>query len=210
MLVIYVLVAAFVVAASDWWAVRTGATSIEVVAKPLVMVLLIGAVIGSGPTGAALLIAVGLACSLFGDLFLLPVIDRFIWGLAAFFVGHLLFVAGFVFGADSFSPVGLVVGLIVGGAVTLTVGQRIRTGARRRDPRLHLPVAGYIGVLAVMLVAGQATGSAIAASGAVLFAGSDAVLGWNRFVDPIQHGRFWTHVPYHVGQGLIALWAIGL
>ena len=201
---------ALVVAVLDWWAVRNDALAIEAGAKPLVMVVLVAAVMASGPSTAGVLIALGLCCSLFGDILLLPSLDRFIFGLGAFFVGHVCFVAGFVAGTESFSTVGLVIGLLVGIAVTMTIGQRIRTGARSHDPRLHVPVAAYIGVLALMLVAGQATGSAIAALGAVPFAGSDAVLGWNRFVHPIRDGRFWTHVPYHLGQGLIALWAIGL
>ncbi len=61
-----------------------------------------------------------------------------------------------------------------------------------------------------MVVGGMGTGSVVAASGAILFALSDAVLGWNRFVKALTHGRLLTHIPYHLGQGLIALWAIHL
>lgn len=204
------LLGALAVALVDWWAVRNANAAVETVAKPAVMVMLIVAVLGSGPSTAGLVIAGGLFCSLLGDVFLLPSVDRFIFGLGAFFVGHVFFVIGFGVGTTDVSSVGLIIGIALSGVIALSIGARIASGARRQDPRLHRPVQAYIAVLAVMVVAGQATGEPIAAAGAALFAGSDAVLGWNRFVQPIRHGRFWTHVPYHLGQGLIALWAIGL
>lgn len=206
----YMLGLALIVAGIDWWAVRFAHSTVEAVAKPSVLVLLVAAVLGSETSTASLCIAVGLVFSLFGDLLLLPLIDRFVPGLASFWIGHCFFVAGFVIGADSISVVGVVLGALLGGAVMVLIGRPIVQGASRRDQRLKVPVGSYIVVLVLMLIAGQSTGAVIAASGAGLFAASDAILGWNRFVSPMRHGRLWTHIPYHLGQGLIALWAIGL
>jgi uncharacterized membrane protein YhhN len=41
--------------------------------------------------------------------------------------------------------------------------------------------------------------------GAVLLFASDGILGWNRFVVPLRHGRLLTRIPYHLGQGLLIL-----
>ena len=44
----------------------------------------------------------------------------------------------------------------------------------------------------------------IAIAGAVLFYASDGILGWNKFVEPVPHGRVAVMTTYHLGQiGLV-------
>jgi uncharacterized membrane protein YhhN len=204
------IIAAGLAALLDWWAVWSPQPAVEALAKPAVMALLIAAVLTSGPPLAAWLVAIALLCSLVGDVALLPAVDKFIMGLGAFLLGHLAYAGAFIIGAEDPSPILLLVGGALAAAAFGLWGRHIVRQAERHNAALALPVAVYIGVLSTMLALGLFTSALLAALGAGLFAASDVVLGWNRFVSPLRHGRLATHVPYQLGQGLIALWAIGL
>lgn len=211
--VIVFFILALLTACVDWWAVSTNRAKVEAFAKPLVLVFAIGGVLLSGPGGTAWLVLAGLTLSLLGDLLLLPQADRFVAGLSAFLVAHVCYVAAFLphIGLDSSSAL-LRLGIAMGVAIAtwLTIGRRVISASRRRDPSIAPAVGVYIVALCTMLVSGLAIGSVMVAAGAVLFATSDAILGWNRFVSPLPHGRLGTHIPYHLGQVLLALWAAGL
>lgn len=207
---VFLFAAAIAAAGVDWYAVWARRDGIEAVAKPLVMVLLVAAVFAADPVTAATLVAAALSFSAVGDVLLLPRLDMFVGGLAAFLLAHVVFVVAFVVGTDGASIVPLLLGLGLATVMFLLLGQQIITAAHEREPALRWPVAMYVVVLCFMLVGGFSTGSAVAASGAAFFAASDGVLGWNRFVAQLPHGRLATHVPYHVGQMLIALWAVNL
>ena len=207
---VFLFVAAIGAACVDWYAVWAGRDRIEAVAKPLVMVLLVASVVAADPVTAATLVAVGLTFSAVGDVLLLPRLDMFVGGLTAFLFAHVVFVAAFVVGTDGASIVPLLLGAGLAVAMFLLLGQQIIRAAHEQAPALRAPVAVYVVVLCCMLIGGFSTGSTVAASGAAFFAASDGVLGWNRFVTRFSYGRIATHVPYHVGQALIALWAVNL
>lgn len=197
----------------DWFAVWRGRPDIETVAKPLVLALLVAAVVASTPTMVGWLVVAGLTGSLIGDVFLLPRVDRFISGLAAFLIAHLLFIAAFVSSIQletRIHVIGLLLGAGVAAVTWLTVGREIIAASRSHEPPVPGAVLVYVVVLGVMLASGLAVQSPLAAVGVVLFAGSDAVLGWHRFVAELANGRLVTHVLYHLGQSLLALWAINL
>ena len=171
-------------------------------AKPGVMVALIATVLARGFTLETGLVAVALACSLVGDVFLLPRVDRFVNGLKAFLVAHIFYVVAFVATGQT--------AWIMGGAVLATlgmvaVGRPIVAGSAYEDERLGKAVVVYVVVLSIMVTVGVGALVALVSLGAVVFAASDGVLGWHRFVEPIRHGRLLTHVLYHVGQALIVL-----
>ena len=193
---------------ADWWAVVRPADRVEAVAKPLVMVALIGAVLASdvvtAGSGRAVLVALVLAG--LGDLLLLPQVDRFVPGLLAFVGTHLGYLVAFV--AAGVTPALLVVGALISTLATVGIGRAIVAGATRRDLRLGRAVVFYIVVLSAMWTAAIAVGDVLAIIGATLFVASDAVLGWNRFVAGLSSGRLLTHVPYHVGQALLVGWAV--
>ncbi len=63
---------------------------------------------------------------------------------------------------------------------------------------------GACGISATVVTA-YGTRSWVAALGASLFAVSDWILGHERFVAPIRHGRVAVHVTYFVGQVLLVL-----
>ncbi|HEY4333353.1 MAG TPA: lysoplasmalogenase family protein, partial [Ilumatobacteraceae bacterium] len=70
---------------------------LETVSKPLATTLVIWvAIAAKGPHTPTVLAVIGLVCCLAGDVALLDVVDRFVVGLAAFLIGHLVFAAMFV------------------------------------------------------------------------------------------------------------------
>ena len=194
-----------VIAAVDWYALGSRNRNLERVAKPLVMVVLILVVLLSDLDGWSLAwLCFGLAAGLVGDVLLLPEIDRFVGGLAAFLLGHLAY-SGLALSFGT-STGRLVIGLLVMSALVLTAGTRITDAVQGSS--LFAPVVTYVVVIGVSTALLIGTGRWLMAAGAMLFALSDTMLGWNRFVEPIRAGRVAVHVTYHLGQVLIAVGAI--
>lgn len=204
----WVLIAVTSVAAiSNWWAVAVGNRPVEIVAKPLTLTaLVVAAAVLPDPVPAAAhpWFLAALLLSLAGDVFLLEKGGSrfFLFGLGSFLIAHLLYVAGLLrFDLH-------LTGLLVGGAVVLvaavTVGRRIVTAAARTDKALAGPVALYLVAISTMVVLAAGTGHPVAIAGALLFFCSDAVLGWDRFVQTLRHGHLAVMVTYHLGQlGLV-------
>jgi uncharacterized membrane protein YhhN len=203
-----------VLAVLDWVAVGTGRVRVEAAAKPAVMVGLIAVTVGvllAGPDDGALPLGrgvrvgvlVGLLAGLAGDLLLLPQVDRFVPGLVAFLVGHLGYTAAFL--GHGLHTGGTLVGAAVAAGLVLAVGLPILRAVRRDRPALAVPVGCYLAVTGLVVTVALGSGPAAARLGALLFAGSDAVLGWARFVRPVPGGRLLVMVPYHLGQALIVL-----
>jgi alkenylglycerophosphocholine/alkenylglycerophosphoethanolamine hydrolase len=207
------LLVTFGVALIDWSAVFTQSPRTEAFAKPLVLVILISAIVQEGPTTTGWMVVAALAFSLIGDVFLLPAIDRFLAGLAAFLVSHLIYVVAFVSSwslNDAQDRSQLFAGVSLAVALWFLIGRRIIAASEVDGSAMSMAVRAYIIVLSAMMIAGFGVGSTVLALGALLFALSDGVLGWNRFVAHLAHGRLATHVLYHLGQTLFALWAINL
>lgn len=197
--------ATLVVAAADWWAVATDRRSVEYGLKPATMVVLIAATLAlpdPTPDGARLFIVVGLLCSLAGDVFLMLDERLFIGGLVAFLFGHVAYVIGLV--QFELTPALLVVGVVVVLVAAALIGSRVVRGAGEQDRRLAAPVAVYMAVISLMVVMAFGTSVPAAIVGALLFYASDGILGWNRFVQPLPHGRLAVMTTYHLGQiGLV-------
>lgn len=209
------LALAAVVAVVDWAGVRAGNRRLEYVAKPTVMVLLVGVALTLDPVddAARIAIVVGLVCSLAGDVFLmLPereggTGDRsslFVAGLTAFLAGHVAYVVAFELRGQT--GLWFVIGLGVVALGIATVGLRVVRGVRD-GPQAPLvaPVVAYLAVISVMVATAFGTRNPFAVVGALSFYVSDAILAWNRFVEERPHGRLATMVTYHVGQALIVL-----
>ena len=194
------------VAVVDWWAVVTDRRGAEYVLKPLTMVVLIAAALAlPDPVtdGARLFIVVGLVCSLAGDVFLMLDERLFIGGLVSFLIGHVMYIIGLL-RFDEITPPLLFVGVLVVLVAAAVIGSRVVRGAGEADPRLTGPVAVYMAVISLMVVMAFGTAVPIAILGAVLFYASDGVLGWNKFVEPVPHGRLAIMTTYHLGQiGLV-------
>jgi uncharacterized membrane protein YhhN len=205
-----------VVCAANWWSRRPSATSdgarrLELVTKPLATISLAALAVVAATSGAdgasigALIAAIAaFALCLAGDVALLPQVDRFVAGLASFLAGHLAFVVMFVLlGLDRPAlALPALVGVMV---VALTAGRRIVTGASTTSRNLVLPVRAYLAIISSMAVVGWTTGRVAALVGCALFVASDAVLGWNRFVDPRGWMPVTVMVTYHGALGGLAV-----
>lgn len=194
-----------VVAAMDWIVVSRDVRAAEYVLKPLVMVGLIATALAMSPSSgfARVMFIIGLALSMAGDVFLMLPSDRFIAGLGSFFIAHVFYVIGLL--ALGVDIGGLIVGVLVMLVVLLLVGRRVIAGAGASDRSLVVPVAAYMGVLSLMVVCAMGTTLFFAIVGAVLFAVSDTVLGWTRFVKDFPRGRMIVMITYHLGQAGLVL-----
>ncbi len=147
------------------------------------------------------LVALGLALSFAGDVLLLPQLDRFAAGMAAFALAYLAYLAAFTVG----NPVAQgqllpLVPFLVAGAVVM---RYVWSGLGR----LRLPVLAYLTVLCAMgwraATRSHAPGVTrasfvLALAGACLLLAADAVLAVRRFRHPsraahlVELGLYWT------------------
>ena len=95
------------------------------------------------------------------------------------------------------------------GLAAAVVGRAI-VGAVKRgpNPELTVPVVAYVAVISAMVVSAFGTASVWAIGGALLFYASDAILAWNRFVDPLRSAPVAVMVTYHLGQAGLVAWLV--
>jgi alkenylglycerophosphocholine/alkenylglycerophosphoethanolamine hydrolase len=196
------LLAAFA-AVIDWWAVATDRRRVEYAAKPAVLVALTAAALFLEPAdaGIRLFFVIGLCFGLLGDVLLM--VDRFIPGAAAFLVGHLAYIGGLLLAV--MHATGLLAGTLVFLVTAAAVGRPIVIHADRRSRKLGVIVTAYLAVMGGVLVLGFGSAVPAAVAGVSLFAASDALLAWGRFVGPAPGGRTLVHMTYHTAQGLLVL-----
>jgi uncharacterized membrane protein YhhN len=203
---VVLLIAAAATALVDWWAVAAGRRSVEYVAKPLTMALLVGVAATAGDPGRDVRgwLVVGATLGLVGDVALMA--DRegaFMLGLGAFALGHLAYAVAAL--SVGFEPAWALVGtafMIV--LLSFRFATRTVPGARRLGgPVLAGAVLFYACVITAMVVTAWGSAVVMAGVGAMAFAASDWVLGHERFVGPLPGGRMSVMVPYHVGQTLL-------
>jgi uncharacterized membrane protein YhhN len=151
------------------------------------------------------LVAAGLACSLAGDVFLMLPRDRFLPGLASFFVAHLCYIGAFA-GTSGLhvSPAALTPFLAFGGGVYALLFPHL--GRMRVPATLYVIAILAMGWLAAEQWLAQRTASSAAAlAGAALFAVSDSALALDRFRRPFAAARAVVLGTYYPAQWLIAL-----
>ena len=193
------------VAVVDWIAVAQGSKPLEYLAKPLTMVLLIATTISLDPVDPAVRtwFVIALALSLAGDVFLMLPQDLFVFGLAAFLLGHIAYVVGMH--VDGISGGRFLVGIVVVMLLLAVIGTLILRGVRAgNEPQLAGPVVAYMFVISAMVASAIGTGHVAAVAGAGSFYASDALIAWNRFVRETPHARVAIMVTYHLAQvGLV-------
>jgi alkenylglycerophosphocholine hydrolase len=197
---------AAVVAVANWVSRVRDDHRLEVLTKPTATLLLLGVALALDPEVPAqqAWVAAGLALSLVGDVLLLPQVERFVGGIAAFLLAHLAFVGGFAAaGIDAQTAAVAAVAVTV---LALPVAWRLLGALRASEDRgLVGPVVVYLVVIAAMVAAAAGTGSRLALAGAAVFLLSDTILAWNRFVRPLPFGRPAVMITYHLGLTGIVL-----
>ena len=199
------LTIALVAAAADWMAVHLEHKPLEYIAKPLTMVLLIGATLALDVNDPAVRtwFVVALVFCLAGDVFLMIPKDRFVLGLAAFLIGHIAYIVGMH--VEGVETPRFFVGIVVVMAVLAVIGTIVLRGVRAGpDAKLAGPVVAYMFVISAMVASAIGVGSLAAVVGASLFYLSDALIAWNRFVKETRHAHIAIMVTYHLAQfGLV-------
>src|SRR4249920_2875033 len=150
-------IATAVFALANWYSRYANNDRLELITKPLTTAGAIAiAALAGGPSAATIAAIVALVLCLIGDVALLPAVDRFVVGLAAFLLGHLAFVVMFALRGFDRWPMALVA--IVGCGVLLgTAGIPIVRGAAATG--FGIPVRAYLVVICSMCVLGWATGN---------------------------------------------------
>ncbi|MDX2168979.1 MAG: lysoplasmalogenase [Deltaproteobacteria bacterium] len=188
------LIAAAIAAVVDWIAVARASKPLEWIAKPatLALLLLWGA---QGPHATWALLA-ALTFSLLGDVYLMLPAELFLAGLSAFLVGHVFFVVAF----DA-TMLARGIWFVIVMLVTAPLSLRLLRAAPDLPTRIAIGL--YMTVIALMVGSAIASGSRVAAAGALLFMASDAMIALNRFVAPFAGARLAIIVTYHLGQFLL-------
>jgi uncharacterized membrane protein YhhN len=203
----------------DWVAVAKKWKPLEYIVKPSVIVALLAWLWSIGGFyGHPLWFVIGLVFSLIGDIFLMLPTKLFSAGLIAFLLAHVAYLIGF---NDSLPPLNLV-SMILATMVGITafhVGREILSSlTSSRYHRLRLPVIIYILTISLMLLSAVVTlvrpewsvgSSLLVSAGAILFAISDTILAWNKFVAPLKREKLAVIISYHIGQISIIL-GVGL
>lgn len=208
------LLAALPFAALTALAVWKRNRSLEVFAKPAVMIaLFISLWTSAGLEGAPFWFGLGMLFSLAGDVFLLWDDRLFLHGLAAFLLAQIAYIVGFNLPASPLSIWGLALAVVIGMGAARLLRRILAALAEKGEAGMRLPVMIYGAAISLMLLsamlklgdAAWKTGaSLLVALGAFLFYLSDIVLAWNRFVASIRNGRVLNIALYHLGQILIA------
>jgi uncharacterized membrane protein YhhN len=202
------LVAAAICAVVEWWAVARGDRRLQIVFKPATTALLVGvaATAGTADTATRVLLVLAALCGLAGDVALLGDGENsFLAGLGAFAVGHALYVAA-ALAVGQHWPAHLWALPFLAVLLGWRFLPETVPGARRHGGSVLMgAVLVYAAIISAMVVTATGTGHAMAAVGAMAFAASDWVLGYNRFVRPVRYGALTVMIAYYIGQALLIL-----
>jgi len=208
----------FILAVIHWVTVYKHWLKAELFFKPAVMASLFAALFITSPDLANGLgfFAAAVLFSMAGDVLLLfP--SRFTLGLAMFLVAHICYIVGFNIPLPRLSPFVILLAIFVLVPANWLY-RRIRAGLLEKGlRRLRKPVQAYMVILSLMFLSGIATlfrpdwplpAALLTAGGASLFAASDTLLAWNKFVRPLRSRRVGYMIAYHLGQMAIIAGAL--
>jgi len=184
-----------VAAVVDWIAVGRESKVVEYVAKPAALAFL--ALYANSLPGASQALIAALVFSLLGDVYLMLPAELFLAGLGAFLFGHVAYVAAFDVPLLS-RALWFVAVAILSSPLALRILRSVD------DTAMRGAVTCYMAVISLMVASAIASGSPAAIAGSLLFFVSDAMIAWNRFVQPFGWARVGIIVTYHLGQlGLV-------
>jgi len=194
-------------AIGDWIARARDRRPLEYVCKPATLAALTVAAVALHPDPGLHprqhWFVAALVCSLAGDVLLMLPREQFVAGLTAFLAGHCCYLAGFWTRGPAIGR--LVIAAVVVTAAIGALAARILPAVRRHDRALVAPVATYMIVIGAMVATAVATGRLLAGAGAVLFAASDSMIAWDRFVGAFDGAAVAIMVTYHLGQAALVI-----
>ena len=212
----------------DWFAVGLNWKKLKLIAKPLAMVLVILWTLNATSWQLDLAVRLLLVAQVFGlagDVFLMFSQRWFLFGLAAFLVGHLFYISlmtisliNWMVSLDEISLPSLQIFLSLAiYGIILVVFYRVfkpLKDAASQQQKLWLAVQLYAWVLAGLVALGilffliqepLLWGYTILPIGAFLFLVSDFLLAYDRFISSVKYGQLLVHVTYHLAQFSLAI-----
>jgi alkenylglycerophosphocholine/alkenylglycerophosphoethanolamine hydrolase len=214
----YPLILLAALAITDWVAADKKIKPLEYFAKPVTMLALLWWMwLNAGFGGSMLWFTLGVIFCLAGDVFLMVPRELFIFGLAAFLVGHICYIVGLNNNPPFINFLGGLVIVLLGIFIYWLYPRLARGLKQKGETQLRIPVLVYALVISLMVYSalmtltrpGWSVAAALSASlGALLFYASDSMLAWDRFVKPLSHARLRVMVTYHLGQMGIILGAM--
>lgn len=195
-----------VLAVTDWAAVALQRKRLEYFAKPATMLALVALAASLEVTSPAQQwwFIIALAFGALGDVFLMLPRTLFLAGLAAFLVGHLAYIGGFLASGLGPGRIAVYTAVVILPASVLLPGL-IQGILLRRQRLLVPPVLAYSVVITTMVGAALGSGRPLAMVGGVLFYASDTLIGYNRFVTQRRWMPLAIIVAYHLGQAGLVL-----
>jgi uncharacterized membrane protein YhhN len=150
------------VAVADWVAVAGSRRSLEMVAKPAVMVGLIVVAFLLSPNNFIErgFFVVALGFGLASDVFLMLPQDLFLLGLVTALVEHIAYIAGFRARDFETNLLAYAAAIVVISVVVIVPS--VYRAVRRDHPSLLWPVLAYVAVFVVMVMSASGTGSFVA------------------------------------------------
>ena len=205
------LIVALIFSAFEVFALQKNLLRLEYIAKPAVMIALLFWLWTSvGLTGAGFWFGLGLVFSFVGDILLMVSLDRFfLAGLISFLFAHISYIIGFNTPLPALSAWGIILAVIIGINGLRLLRLILAPLAAQGQTYLRFPISLYSTVISIMLLSALMklsdlswnAGAALFVSlGAGLFYLSDILLAWMKFVAPIQNGRIYNILSYHLGQ----------
>lgn len=159
----------------------------------------------------------GLVFSLTGDILLMFAAKNdsyFLYGLTAFLLGHIFYTSAFYLdfkSAPELDKKGARIAILCCAILAISFYFILR-------PHLgvmKLPVMSYILVISMMMMMASFRNQRVNPEsfkliifGAMLFLLSDAILAYNKFVQPVDHAFSWIMASYMIAQYLITIGAI--
>ncbi|WP_106769708.1 lysoplasmalogenase [Paenibacillus faecalis] len=177
--------------------------AVKAVFKLIPMILIIGYAYMNMPyskTRMHYIILIGLFFCMLGDAF---IIWWFVYGLAAFLVGHLFYLTGF-FSRWKFSVLRFACIVPIALYAYFMGDKLVHALELSGQESLIVPVIAYITVIALMLWSAIMTGNLWAIAGSILFTISDSILSWNMFISSISYSDVYIMTTYYSAQFLIA------
>ncbi len=171
---------------------------LRAITKPLPLIILIVSI--KPDTLYKKLIFTGLILSLIGDIFLMKIVDEFIFGLAAFLIAHIFYTVAFVKRSKEIDLISFTISYATATLLAYLFFSHLGN--------LFVPVIFYIYVIITMVwrayMQRNYNKTAIFAfTGAVLFAISDTNIAFTKFIHSYYLSEIVTIILYWTAQYLI-------
>lgn len=145
------------------------------------------------------MIGIGLFFCMLGD----GLLGWFIIGLSAFLIGHLFYVTAFV-SRWRFSAIRFFMLIPILAYASFMSWHLLQALIQADNYVMAAAVLVYIIVISFMIWSAIMTGNKLAMAGSVLFAVSDSILAWDRFVSEVVFAGPLIMITYYTAQFLIA------